>query len=69
MTNSLSLYMNKAKQKMTSFWRNEQGIGTLEVVLIIAVVVIIFIVFKDFIVGYVNKLVNQSQGKLDDTFK
>jgi len=68
MTSNWNLKLDNAKNKLTSFWRNEQGIGTLEVVLIIAVVVIIFIVFKDFIVGYVKKMVNGSENKLNDAF-
>jgi len=60
---------NAAKQGTVSFWRNEQGIGTLEIVLIIAVVVIIFLAFKDFIIEYVNKFLAKSKKGIDDAFK
>lgn len=47
------------------FWDNEDGIGTLEILLIIAVIIIIFFAFKDFIVEYVNKLVSKGKNELD----
>lgn len=69
MKNSWNLKLLNAKQELKAFWRNEQGIGTLEVVLIIAVVVLIFIIFKDFIMEQVNKLVNKSKTGIDNAFK
>lgn len=60
---------SSAKQATASFWRNEQGIGTLEIVLIIAVVVIIFLAFKDFIIKYVNDFIGRSKKSIDDSFK
>ncbi|GIP17153.1 hypothetical protein J40TS1_27950 [Paenibacillus montaniterrae] len=69
MKNSWKLKLANAKQELKAFWRNEQGIGTLEVVLIIAVVVLIFIIFKDFIMEQVNKLVNKSKTGIDNAFK
>ncbi|MFC6331772.1 Flp1 family type IVb pilin [Paenibacillus septentrionalis] len=59
----------QSKEGIVSFWRNEQGIGTLEIVLIIAVVVIIFLLFKDFIVEFVEKLVSGSENELKESFK
>ncbi len=50
---------------MKKFWDNEDGIGTLEILLIIAVIIIIFFAFKDFIVEYVNKLVSKGKNELD----
>jgi len=50
---------------MKKFWYNEDGIGTLEVLLIIAVIIIIFFTFKDFIIDYVNKLVTKGKKQLD----
>ena len=60
---------SSAKQRAVSFWRNEQGIGTLEIVLIIAVVVIIFLAFKNFIIQYVNDFIGKSKKGIDDAFK
>lgn len=58
----------QSKEGIVSFWRNEQGIGTLEIVLIIAVVVIIFLLFKNFIIEYVTKFVNRSKAEIDGAF-
>lgn len=69
MKNSWNLKLANTKQELKAFWRNEQGIGTLEIVLIIAVVVLIFIIFKDFIMEQVNKLVNKSKTGIDNAFK
>lgn len=59
---------SSAKQRAVSFWHNEQGIGTLEIVLIIAVVVIIFLAFKEFIIRYVTDFIGRSESKLDKEF-
>lgn len=69
MLNSWRLRLTAAKQELQTFWRNEQAIGTLEIVLIIAVVVLIFIIFKDFIMEQVSKLVGRSKNNIDEAFK
>lgn len=58
----------QVKQGAAKFWREEQGIGTLEIVLIIAVVVIIFIAFKDFIIKMVEDFIAKSKNKIDKSF-
>jgi len=57
------------KPRIRAFWRNEDGIGTLEILLIIAVIVAIFLIFKGFIMEYVGKLITNSGGKMDDALK
>lgn len=57
------------KREIVTFARNEQGIGTLEIVLIIAVVILIFVIFKDFIMEQVSKLVSKSEKGIEDAFK
>lgn len=69
MLNGWKQRLAAAKQELQTFWRNEQAIGTLEIVLIIAVVVLIFIIFKDFIMEQVSKLVSKSKNNIDDAFK
>ncbi|MHA7964557.1 multidrug transporter [Paenibacillus oryzae] len=54
--------MLKLYGKMKSFWSNEQGLGTLEIILIIAVVIIIALLFKDWIIDLIETLM----GKADD---
>lgn len=57
--------MNRFK----AFWRNEDGMGTLEVILIVAVVIIIALLFKDWIVALVEKLLNKADNEADRIFE
>lgn len=52
--------MKKLANRMKAFWRNEDGIGTLEVILIVAVVIIIALLFKDWIVDLVNDVLDSA---------
>ncbi|GBG06721.1 multidrug transporter [Paenibacillus sp. MY03] len=54
--------MKKLTAGWRSFWRNDQGLGTLEIILIIAVVIIIALLFKDWIIELIENLM----GKADD---
>jgi len=47
------------------FWRNEQGIGTLEIVLIAAVLILVAFVFKDWIIAFLNDLTGKVEDKAD----
>jgi Flp pilus assembly pilin Flp len=42
--------MKMILQKLKGFWQDEDGIGTLEILLIIAVIVIIAIAFRKWII-------------------
>lgn len=44
------------REKIQRFWKAEDGIGTLEILLIIAVIVIIAIAFRKWIMSWVKKL-------------
>jgi Flp pilus assembly pilin Flp len=44
------------RQKLSRFWKAEDGIGTLEILLIIAVIVIIAIAFRKWIMKWVKQL-------------
>jgi Flp pilus assembly pilin Flp len=44
------------QQKLLRFWKEEDGIGTLEILLIIAVIVIIAIAFRKWIMKWVKQL-------------
>lgn len=57
------------KQKAKAFWKNEDGIGTLEVLLIIAVIVAIFLLFRTFIMEQVEKLMSRAGGKIEEATK
>lgn len=46
-----------------NFWSNEEGIGTLEMVLIVAVILIIALAFKEKITGIVGELLETVKTK------
>lgn len=56
--------------KVKSFWRNEDGLGMLEMILIIAVIVIIAIIFrsqlKEMITSLMGKAKSQTEKFMDD---
>lgn len=51
-----SKWMQSARTKLTRFWRNEDGLGTLEMLMILAVLVIIAIAFRKWIMRWVNSI-------------
>lgn len=48
--------MKRMKARWQSLWKDEQGIGTLEVILIVAVLVVIAFLFKGWIIGLLDSL-------------
>ncbi|WP_211749996.1 Flp1 family type IVb pilin [Paenibacillus sp. Marseille-Q4541] len=61
--------LTMVKNKMISFWEEEDGLGTLEMILIIGVIIVIGLIFKNEITSIVNKLLNQVGTKSDEFFK
>ncbi len=57
--------MNKLKQAWIRFWREEDGVGVLELILIIAVIVVIAIIFRKWIIDWVNRLLESISEKTD----
>lgn len=61
-----------AKKKWTRglrrFWRSESGIGTLEIVLILAVLIILALVFKKWLILLANKLMGKVDVEADKIF-
>lgn len=57
------------KSGLKAFWKDEKGIGTLEMILILVVILIIALIFKDKITALVNNLFrnidNKSKGFLE----
>ncbi|MUK87031.1 hypothetical protein GMD78_01265 [Ornithinibacillus sp. L9] len=58
--------MGKLKDFMSRFWNDEEGLQTLEILLIIAVVVFIALLFRETIIGWVNKLIGFGNDNIDD---
>lgn len=50
--------MNMLKESIKNFWNDEEGLQTLEIMLIIAVIVVIALLFRDQIIGWVNDLLD-----------
>lgn len=51
------------------FWRDERGIGTLEIVLIAAVLIMVAIFFKDWILEFLGNLMDSVEGKAETVFE
>jgi Flp pilus assembly pilin Flp len=52
------------KQKLLQFWKDEDGIGTLEILLILAVIVIIAIAFRKWILKWVKELFSGADSEM-----
>jgi Flp pilus assembly pilin Flp len=52
-----------------AFWRDDKGIGTLEIVLIAAVLIMVAIFFKDWIMDFLGNLMNSVEGKAETVFE
>ncbi|MCL6458217.1 MAG: hypothetical protein K6T85_09445 [Gorillibacterium sp.] len=49
------------------FWKDEAGLGTLEMLMILAVLVLIAIAFRKWIIKWVNTLFNSTDTKITNT--
>lgn len=52
------------KEAVKRFWREEEGLGTLEILLIIAVLLIIAIAFRKWIIKWVGDLFNSADAEV-----
>ncbi|MBY0205771.1 hypothetical protein NKT34_19020 [Paenibacillus polysaccharolyticus] len=57
------------KNKVAAFWKEEEGLGTLELILIIGVIIIIALIFKDQIKKLVTRLLVNVSSKSDEFFE
>ncbi|RJX41663.1 multidrug transporter [Paenibacillus pinisoli] len=55
--------------RMKGFWRKEDGIGTLEIILIIAVIIVIAIIFKDWIIELIDSLLGKADKEAHQIFE
>ncbi|WP_397331290.1 Flp1 family type IVb pilin [Paenibacillus sp. JSM ZJ436] len=51
------------------FWKDEEGLGTLEVILIIVVILVIALIFKEQITILVNNLFDNVNEKTEEFLK
>jgi hypothetical protein len=56
------------KSKVTGFWKEEDGLGTLELILIIGVIIIIALLFRTEIERIVGNLLKKVDTKSDQFF-
>lgn len=59
--------MGLLKQAWTQFWKEEDGIGTLELLLIVAVLVIVAVAFRKWILSFIKKLFGEANAELSNT--
>ncbi|MFD1136064.1 Flp1 family type IVb pilin [Paenibacillus urinalis] len=56
------------KRKLADFWNEEDGLGTLEMILIIGVILIVALIFKDQIQALVENLLESVTNKSNEFF-
>ncbi|EOS55520.1 MULTISPECIES: Flp1 family type IVb pilin [Paenibacillus] len=54
------------RKEMRSFWRNEEGLGMLEMILIIAVIVIIAAIFRKQLKAIIESLLDKAKTKTEN---
>lgn len=54
------------KQRLIAFWKDEDGLGTLEILLIVAVLVAIAIIFRKWIGAWFKELIGDADANLDN---
>lgn len=59
----MTMILKQSWSGITSFWKQEDGIGTLEMVLIVAVILIIALAFKNKITEVVENMLKYMDSK------
>ena len=57
--------MNNLKEAVKRFWKDEKGLGTLEILLIVAVLIGIALLFRGQIIAWVQTLLESIGGEID----
>ena len=57
--NKMAVLCRKVKENIKNFWQDEDGMGVVEIVLIIVVLIGLVIIFKSQITALVNKLLSK----------
>ncbi|MFD2612170.1 Flp1 family type IVb pilin [Paenibacillus gansuensis] len=52
------------KESWKMFWKEEEGLGTLEMIMIVAVILILAVAFRKWIIGWFEKLLGQANNEL-----
>jgi len=56
--------MQNIKNEVKNFWNDEEGLGTLEIILIAAVLVAVALLFRDRITTWVKTLLDNIGGEI-----
>lgn len=62
-----NLSIKQSKKFISKFIKDEEGLGTLEILLIVAVLVALAIIFRKWIVGWFQQLINGANTNLDNS--
>lgn len=58
--------MNVSKRWLMQLWNEEDGLGTLELLLIVAVLVIVAVAFRKWILAFIKKLFGEANEELSN---
>lgn len=58
--------MELVSGSLKKFWNDEEGLGTLEIILIIAVLIAIALLFREAIIGWVKSLLGFGEKHIGD---
>ena len=58
-SDKMAVFCRKVKENIKNFWQDEDGMGVVEIVLIIVVLIGLVIIFKSQITALVNKLLSK----------
>jgi Flp pilus assembly pilin Flp len=58
--------MQKIKEMVKKFWNDEEGIGMVEILLIVAVIIALALVFKKQIMDMVDNMFTKNNEKMKD---
>ncbi|MFS0838164.1 Flp1 family type IVb pilin [Paenibacillus sp. 1P03SA] len=65
---------NRLQTAAVRFWNDEEGLGTLEILLIVAVLIAVAVIFRKWIIKWFNELIGKADtefnnSKSDDAIK
>lgn len=63
------MFMSMIRKQWNAFWKDEEGLGTLEMILIIVVILIIALLFKKQITELVDRLLGNVDRKSQEFLK
>ena len=64
----MMLFRNVPRRGFRNFLRDEGGAGVVEMIMIIAVVIIVAIIFRDQLIAFVKSLLNRAESTSNDMF-